>query len=96
MLAFEGFLKYAPRGEVWAHAIQPSEIDSHFPAGGFIGSWGGRQDVAAGDVLVMPFPDGKEIYVVREALFDDAYSLSQSAAQSATETPGSESEIIVI
>ena len=73
-LAEEGFQLYQPKGKVWAHKLTAAEVEAHFPAGRFMGKWGGAIAVQATDMLAMPYPNGGEIYVIKHALFCNTYA----------------------
>ena len=51
-LAKDSFKLYQSTGKVWAHAITMAELETHFPEGLLIGSWGGTAPVEAGCYLV--------------------------------------------
>ena len=72
-LAAEGFALFAPLGVVWARPLSEEEVTAHFPDGGFTGHWGRSATVAPNDVLVVPYPDGGEIYVIPGPLFQKTY-----------------------
>jgi hypothetical protein len=72
-LAAESFFLYPPTGKIWALEVAADEAVRYFPAGHFIGKWGRPIGVNATDFLVMPHPDGNEIYRIKKPLFDDTY-----------------------
>ena len=73
-LAEEGFMLYRPTGKVWAIELTVEDIKEHFPSGKFMAKWGSPMMVEAGDILVMPFPMGGELYSVRKAAFVSTYA----------------------
>ena len=73
-LARDGFLLYAPKGKVWALMLTAEDVERRFPAGQFIGKWGGAIELRAGDILAMPWPAGGEVYLIRKDLFLRSYA----------------------
>ena len=71
-LASEGFRRYQPIGEVFAHKLLAEDIQ-RLPSGKFMGKWGAPVSVAVGDYLVCPHPEGGEIYSIKRDLFHKSY-----------------------
>ena len=79
VLEMQGFQLFEPRGKVWARELDADDLETRFPAGRFIGRWGGTQFVKMGDILAMPYPDGDEVYVIQKALFERSYASSSAS-----------------
>ena len=77
LLASDGFKLFKAKGKVWSHKLTPDEVVEHFPNGRFLGKWGGVVKVAAGDVVVMPYPAGGEVYTVKGPFFDSTYAFDR-------------------
>lgn len=61
---------------MWGHKLTPDDVSEYFPSGRFFGNWGGIiEGVTAGDVVVMPYPAGGEVYAIKGPLFDKTYAL---------------------
>ena len=71
-LASEGFRRYQPIGEVFAHELLAEDIQ-RLPSGKFMGKWGAPVSVEVGDYLVCPHPEGGEIYSTKRDLFHKSY-----------------------
>ena len=81
-LAEEGFERYRPIGQIWAHTLSTVEVNEHFPARQFMGKWGSPVSVEPGDALAMPFPKGGEVYLIRKSLLSSSYALSEKSNHS--------------
>ena len=75
VLAEEGFKLYRPTGKIWARSVSEEDIETHFPDERFMASWGSPMAIEAGDYLAIPFPNGGELYRVKQSAFDKTYSL---------------------
>lgn len=78
----DGFVVYSAKGKVWATAVTGTDMQSHFPKGSFIASWGSEMKVSEGDMLAMPCPDGGEVYRIEQGAFNSTYVSEESASVS--------------
>ena len=84
-LATAGFRSFKAVGKVRGQRLTPEAVAQYFPGGRLIGSWGGMVQVAAGDMIVMPYPGGGEIYTINSSLFDKTYQLEENYTPSQEE-----------
>ena len=73
-LVEEGFMRFESIGKIWAHEVSQSDLATHFPAGQFLGKWGGVTSVEPHDFIAMPFPTGGEVYRIKRELFGSTYT----------------------
>ena len=77
-LGAEGFQLFSPTPKVWAHELSTQDVETHFRRGCFYDKYGETVLVCATDILVIPFPSGQEVDVVKKMLFGTMYKLHLS------------------
>ena len=68
-----GFQRYQQTGRVWAIELTSSDISTHFPSGQFLATWGSPTRVRAGDLLVIPYPSGGQLYCIGRTQFAQGF-----------------------
>lgn len=74
----EGFQLFRPTGRVWARPVTAEEIAQVFPAGQFMGKWGGTTDIQAGDFLALTYPYANVLYRIKRDHFPTAYTREEA------------------
>ena len=73
MTTADGFVRYRSTAKIWAHELSKSDVATHFPSRRFVGGNGNDVVVTPGSVLIIPFPDGGELYCIEKEIFDKTY-----------------------
>lgn len=82
----EGFSLYSAKGKVWGCEISKQDVDEYFPAGHFIACWGAPIIVKGGDYLVVPFPEGGEVYGIDRSVFERTYAEQDRSKHTPSQT----------
>lgn len=69
-----GFSRYRSTTRLWAHELSESDVVAHFPNGCFSHSNGTEVIVKPGDVLVIPYPEGGELFCLEKHVFQSMYA----------------------
>ena len=85
-LAKDGFELFQPKGQVFAHLLDKYDMSLYFSTGVLVNKFG-THPVHVGDALAMPFPNGGEVYVIRNNLFAHTYLYDAEKSCDAKQQP---------